>query len=96
MSGILWECGAAERSGASTALVALTQVRESQCKHLKNLFDFFMYFFGNLRCRNQSVARAALSIWAFIPIHVAIFQFLLSLSFIVIEPGCYRSFLFII
>ncbi len=40
-SRILWESGAAERSGASTALVARTQVRESQCKHLKNLFNSF-------------------------------------------------------
>ncbi len=40
--GILWESGAAERSEAGTALNARTHVRESQCKHLKNLFDYFM------------------------------------------------------
>ncbi len=56
MNGILWECGTAERSEASTALIARTRVRER-----KN---------GNLRCRNQSAACAAHSIWVFIPIHV--------------------------
>ncbi len=57
MNGILWECGTAERSEASTALNARTQVRAKKK-------------YGNLRCRNQSAAKAAYSIWAFIPIHV--------------------------
>ncbi len=69
MSGILWECGTAERSEASTALNARTRVRAK-----KN---------GNLRCRNQSAACAAHSIWAFIPIHVDLpvssYPFFLSL-----------------
>ncbi len=41
MNGILWEYGVAKRSGASTALVVRTEVRESQCRHLKNLFNSF-------------------------------------------------------
>ncbi len=54
------------------------------------------FFLGNLRCRNQSAARAAHSIWAFIPIHVDLPISSLTFFFIVIEPGCYRSFLFVI
>ncbi len=43
MSYIVWEFGATERSGASTALVVRTQVRGLQCKHPKNLFGSFSF-----------------------------------------------------
>ncbi len=77
VSGILWECGAAKQGGASTALVARTQVRESQCKHLKNLFDSF-----SATCVAETKAQLALRTpYGHSFRFTSIFLFLRSLSF---------------
>ncbi len=76
MSGILWECGATYGSGASTALVARCfGVRYGGAKRGSTALNARTRVrakkkYGNFSCRNQSAPRAALSIWAFIPIHV--------------------------
>ncbi len=88
LSGILWECGTAERSGASTALVARRSgVRYGGAKRGKYLFECPNASSGEKNmatCVAETRAhRAEHSIWAFIPIHVDLpissFPFFLSL-----------------
>ncbi len=82
MSGILWECGTAERSEASTALNARTRVRTKKIWQLA------------LPKPERSLGCA---------LHMGIYSdsrrstyFFVHFLFIFIEPGYYRSFLFII
>ncbi len=81
LSGILWECGTAERSEASTALVARTRVRAKK---------IWQRALPKPKRSSRCVLHMGIhpdsrrSSYFFVPF------------FIVIEPGCYRSFLFII
>ncbi len=78
MNGILWECGTAERSEASTALNARTRVRAKK-------------IWQRALPKPERSFRCALHMGIH-PNSRRSSYFFVPLLFIVIEPGCYSHF----